>query len=54
VAYNLLVDFMLNTAWAVVHEERIETLDAVGAPEGTRALVILLVADDANFWQTIV
>lgn len=42
---------MLNTIWAVVHEGRIETLDAVDAPEGTRALVTLLVEDEADFWQ---
>lgn len=42
---------MLNTVWAVVHEGRIETLDEVDAPEGTRALVTLLVEDEADFWQ---
>jgi hypothetical protein len=42
---------MLNTVWAVVHEGRIETLGAVDAPEGTRALVTLLVEDEADFWQ---
>ena len=42
---------MLNTVWAVVHEGRIETLGAVDAPEGTRALVTLFVEDEADFWQ---
>lgn len=42
---------MLNTVWAVVHEGRIETLDEVDAPEGTRALVTLLVEDENGFWQ---
>jgi len=42
---------MLNTVWAVVHKGRIETLGAVVAPEGTRALVTLLVEDEADFWQ---
>jgi len=42
---------MLNTVWAVVHEGKIETLDAVNAPEGTRALVTLLVEDELDFWQ---
>ena len=42
---------MLNTVWAVVHEGRIETLDTINAPEGTRALVTLLVEDEADFWQ---
>jgi hypothetical protein len=42
---------MLNTVWAVVHDGKIETLDEVDAPEGTRALVTLLVEDEADFWQ---
>ena len=42
---------MLNTVWAVVHAGRIETLAEVDAPEGTRALVTLLVEDEADFWQ---
>ena len=42
---------MLNTVWAVVHEGRIETLGEFDAPEGTRALVTLLVEDEADFWQ---
>ena len=43
---------MLNTVWAVVHDGKIETLNAVNVPEGTRALVTLLVEDEAEFWQT--
>ena len=42
---------MLNTVWVVVHEGRIETLDKVDAPEGTRGLVTFLVEDEADFWQ---
>ena len=42
---------MLNTVWAVVQDGRIETIGAVDAPEGTRALVTLLVEDEADFWQ---
>jgi len=42
---------MLNTVWAVVHEGRIETLGEVIAPEGTQALVTLLVEDETDFWQ---
>ena len=42
---------MPNTVWAVVQGGRIETLDKVDAPEGTRALVTLLVEDEADFWQ---
>ena len=42
---------MLETVWAVVHEGRIETVGVVDAPEGTRALVTLLVEDETDFWQ---
>lgn len=42
---------MLNTLWAVVHEGRIEPLGTVDVPEGTRALVTLLVEDESDFWQ---
>ncbi len=42
---------MPSTVWAVVQGGRIETLDKVDAPEGTRALVTLLVEDEADFWQ---
>jgi hypothetical protein len=42
---------MMNSVWAVVHEGRIETLGKVDAPEGTRALVTLLVEDEEDFWQ---
>ena len=42
---------MLETVWAVVHEGKIETLDKVDAPEGTRALVTLFVEEEADFWQ---
>ncbi len=42
---------MLNTVWAIVREGRIETLGTVDAPEGTRALVTLLVEDESDFWQ---
>ena len=42
---------MLETVWAVVHEGKIEPLDKVDAPEGTRALVTLFVEDEADFWQ---
>ena len=42
---------MLDTVWAVVHNGRIETIGEVDAPEGTRALVTLLVEDETGFWQ---
>ena len=42
---------MINTVWAIVHEGRIEPLDKITAPEGTRVLVTLLLEDEADFWQ---
>lgn len=42
---------MLNTVWAVVHEGKIQALGEINAPEGTRAIVTLLVEDEADFWQ---
>ena len=41
---------MLNTVLAVVHEGGIETLGQFDVPDGTRALVTLLVEDEADFW----
>jgi hypothetical protein len=50
---------MLNTLWAVVHEGRIKTVGEIHAPEGTRALVTVLVdvdvdvdsKEESTFWQ---
>lgn len=42
---------MLEAVWGIVHEGKIETLDKVDAPEGTRALITLLVEDENDFWQ---
>lgn len=42
---------MLETVWAVVHNGKIETTEVVDVPEGTRALVTLLVEDENDFWQ---
>ena len=42
---------MLETVWAVVHDGKIETIGEVDVPEGTRALVTLLVEDENDFWQ---
>jgi nicotinamide riboside kinase len=41
---------MVNTVWAVVHDGRIEPLDKIIAPEGTRVLVTLLLEDETDFW----
>ncbi|MCC6329169.1 MAG: hypothetical protein IT174_11675 [Acidobacteria bacterium] len=42
---------MLETIWAVVHDGKIEPVGEFAAPEGTRALVTLLVDDESGFWQ---
>ncbi len=42
---------MINTVWAIVHEGRIEPLEKVNAPEGTRVLLTLLLEDEADFWS---
>ncbi len=42
---------MLETVWGIVHDGKIETLGNVDAPDGTRALVTLLVEDENDFWQ---
>jgi hypothetical protein len=34
----------------VVHNGRIEPLNKISAPEGTRVLVTLLLEDEADFW----
>lgn len=44
---------MLNTFWAVVREGKIELLENVKVPEGTRVLVTLLPDDDAEFWSQV-
>jgi hypothetical protein len=41
---------MMNTVWAVVREGRIEPLEDIEVPEGTRVLVTLLPEDDSPFW----
>lgn len=41
---------MLNTVWAIVHEGRIEPLQKLTVPEGTRVLVTLLLEEEADFW----
>ncbi|MCA1615855.1 MAG: hypothetical protein LC800_17495 [Acidobacteria bacterium] len=41
---------MPETIWAVVRDGRIELLEKVDAPEGTRALVTLLPDEDREFW----
>ena len=43
---------MLNTLWAVVRGEKVEFLEKVDIPEGTKVLVTLLTGkDEQQFWQ---
>ncbi|MEG3438438.1 hypothetical protein V0288_15005 [Pannus brasiliensis CCIBt3594] len=43
---------MLNTVWAIVRDGRIELLESVPIPEGTRVLVTLIPDETTpNFWQ---
>ncbi len=42
---------MLNTVWAVVHEGKIELLEHVELPEGSKVLVTLLPDEDSQFWR---
>ncbi len=41
---------MLKTLWATVREGKIEMLESVQLPEGTRVLVTLLPDDETEFW----
>jgi hypothetical protein len=41
---------MLNTAWAIVREGKIELLEHVDLPEGRKVLVTLLPDEDTLFW----
>jgi predicted DNA-binding antitoxin AbrB/MazE fold protein len=44
---------MLNTLWGIAREEKIELLEKVDIPEGTKVLVTLLTdKDDQRFWQS--
>jgi hypothetical protein len=42
---------MLQTLWAKIHKGKIELLESMDLPEGTRVLVTLLTDDEAGFWQ---
>lgn len=41
---------MLRTVWATVHHGKIELLEFMELPEGTKILVTLLPDDEAGFW----
>lgn len=41
---------MLTTHWATVRQGKIELLEQVEIPEGTRVLVTVLADDEAEFW----
>jgi predicted DNA-binding antitoxin AbrB/MazE fold protein len=43
---------MLNTVWAVIRDGKVELLESVVLPEGTKVLVTLVSEEgDAAFWQ---
>jgi len=44
---------MLSTFWAIVREGKIEFLEEVEVPEGTKVLVTLLPDDGAEFWLKV-
>lgn len=41
---------MLNTHWAIVRDGRIEMIEKVEIPDGTKVLVTLLPDNDRHFW----
>jgi hypothetical protein len=41
---------MLNTVWAIVREGKIELLEHVDLPEGSKVLVTFLPDEDTLFW----
>jgi hypothetical protein len=44
---------MLNTLWAVVREGKVEFLEEVDVPEGTKVLVTLLPDAQDDFWLEV-
>ncbi|CAA9326158.1 MAG: hypothetical protein AVDCRST_MAG68-2171 [uncultured Gemmatimonadetes bacterium] len=42
---------MQNALRAVVHDGRIEPLDRLDLPEGTRVLVTVVQEDEGDFWR---
>ena len=41
---------MLNSVWAIVSEGKIQPLEAIHAPEGTKVLLTFLPEDESEFW----
>ncbi len=41
---------MLKTIWAIVNQGKIELLEKVNIPEGTRVLITLLPDEEDDFW----
>lgn len=41
---------MLKTVWATVRQGKIELLESLEIPEGTKVLVTLLSEDETDFW----
>jgi hypothetical protein len=44
---------MLSTFWAVVREGKIELLEEIEVPEGTKVLVTLFSNESAEFWLKV-
>ena len=42
---------MLNTLWAIVHGEKIELLEKIDIPEGTKVLVTILPKEHEPIWR---
>ncbi len=42
---------MPQTLWATIRQGKIELLESMDLPEGTKVLVTLLPDDEAGFWQ---
>jgi hypothetical protein len=41
---------MLNSVWGVVHEGKVQPLEEVNVPEGTKVLLTFLPEDESEFW----
>ncbi len=41
---------MLKTLWATIRQGKIELLESVEVPEGTKVLVTFLPDDESGFW----
>ena len=42
---------MLQTTWAVVKKGKIELMENIPLPEGTKVIVTLLIEEESQFWS---